>query len=379
MLEKGMSQKASFGDAPKRRESLCNSTAGAKNLSISAYLLAMRPFILLSLGMLLLCSTFAVGQTNNSTGISPTAPSNMSIGTSVCLNATTLEDPIASALRSLVLDSSATPESYSFHMEMSQDVDILNLSSGEAQSIHTQSLGFGSLNMTARALKLIMASLAVPRIDNENATALAMEEYLVNDTIYLKTDGNWTSMKIPGMETVWYQQDAMQQQIDMLNQSSITLQGVETVDGEECYKLMAEIDASALANQLYGQNYPFLSAIPMNYSELFGNMTLKSYYWIARDTHILKKTDVRESYVVSPQSLGIPVKGPKSQEMRVNASFTLTFEGFNESVNVVLPAEAKGAKPLSLALTEPEQQVPVSPVTNTSTAAAKAAKDVPVA
>jgi len=324
----------------------------------------------LSLALLLLCSAFAMGQTNNSTYIFPSAISNTSIGASGCMNATPSEDPIASALRSLLLVSSANPETYRFRMEMSQDTDILNLSSAEAQGIHTRSMGFGSLNMTARALKLVMASLAVPQDDDGNATALAVEEYLVNDTVYLKADGNWTSMKIPGMDTVWHRHDAMQQQIDMLNHSSITLQGLETVDGEECYKLMANIDTSALASQLLGQNYPILSALPMNFSELFRNMKLKVYYWIAKDTHHLKKTEELESFVMNPQLLGIPDKGQKSHEMRINNSVVLTFEGFNESVKVVPPAEALMAKPLSLYLTAAEQAVPVSSAANSSTAAA---------
>lgn len=333
--------------------------------------MSMKPFILLSLAALLLCSTFAAGQTNNSTAISASMPSNASIA--VPANATPSDDPIASALRSMVLDSSAKLQSYSFRMDMSQDVDILNLSSGEAQRVHTQSLGAGSLNTTARALKLVMASLVSLGSDDENVTAGAMEEYLINDTIYLKADGNWTSMMIPGIEAVWYQQDTMQQQIDMLNRSRITLQGVETLDGQECYKLRADIDTSAYADEVSGQNDPFLSSLTMNYSELFSNMTLRAYYWITTDTHVLKKTEMHESFATSPQSLGIPASGPEQQEMRMNISFTMTFDSINESVNVVLPEEAKSAKPLSLDLTGQNQTVPAS------TTAADAAKAVPAA
>ena len=76
-----------------------------------------------------------------------------------------------------------------------------------------------------------MASLTIPEGDDENTTAMSMEEYLLNDTIYLKTEGNWTAMELPGVSDAWSQQSTMNQQIEMLSQSNLSLQGSEMVDG----------------------------------------------------------------------------------------------------------------------------------------------------
>ena len=137
------------------------------------------------------------------------------------------EDPIASALKSMLANVSSTFDSYRFDLELAQMMQIVNLSNQtEAQTILIKSLGAGSLNLTNRSMKLVLASLALSVVDRENASATTLEEYLQNDTIYMKIDGNWTQLKM-GMPEVWAEQDMAGQQIEILNRSEITLLGSE--------------------------------------------------------------------------------------------------------------------------------------------------------
>jgi hypothetical protein len=243
---------------------------------------------------------------------------------------------------------------------MDQSVGLVNLSSGETQKLYTRSLGSGSVNMTARALKLAMASLTIPAGDDENTTAMAMEEYLLNDTVYLKTEGNWTAMELPGVSDAWSQQSTMSQQIDMLNRSNLSLEGSEMVGGEDCYKLLAEINMASFANQLSEQTDSYLSLIPMNFTELFNNMTLDAYYWIAKDTKLLKKAVIVENFTVSPELLGLPAKGPERQEMFVNTTISMLYEDFNKSINIKVPVDALNATqmPLDMATVASNATVP---------------------
>jgi len=293
----------------------------------------MRNLILLAL-VLLLCSSGSIGQTNN----------------------TTFDELMASTLRSLVVDSSANLGSYRFTMEMEQKIDMVNLSTNDIQKLYTRSFGYGTANMTDKALKLSLASLSYAKGDEENISAIAIEEYLINDTIYLKVDGNWTVMKMPGVADSWSAQNTMTQQLKMFNQSRLTLIGSENVEGEDCYKVQAEIDMDMMANQLSTEVTSIIPMQNINYSELFRNMGLDVYYWITKDTHLLKKTDVTESFIVTPQSLGLPGNDSKNQEMRIESVVSMLFEGFNESVFVKLPAEAMNAKPFPLGLTASEAE-----------------------
>lgn len=258
-------------------------------------------------------------------------------------NSTSSEELNASDLRTLVQDASVQSDTYRFLMEMEQNTQITNLTTEEKQELYTRTLSVGSMNMSAKALKMIMATLTVPKGDEENSTASAIEEYLINDTIYIKMDGNWTTMTIPGVSETWSQRDTMGQQIDLLNQSNITLVGYETVDGQECYKLLAEINSTVVADQISKETGSILPELSLNLSKLFSNMTMEAYYWIAIDTHQLKKSDVSESFVLDPQSLGMPFNETGKMEMSVDTSISMAFEGINNSVIVVLPEEAKNA------------------------------------
>ena len=110
---------------------------------------------------------------------------------------------------------------------------------------------------------------------------------------------------MPGVADAWSQQNPMTRQLEMFNQSRLSLIGSEMVEGQNCYKVRAEMDMSTVADQLAGETSSLVPVPSMNYSELFRNMSLDVYYWIRKDTHLLKKTDVLEIFTVAPQSLGL--------------------------------------------------------------------------
>jgi hypothetical protein len=122
------------------------------------------------------------------------------------------------------------------------------------------------------------------------------------------------------------------------------------VEGVDCYKVRAEMEMGAIADQLSADVTSIMPMQSMNYSELFRNMALDVHYWITKDTHLLKKTDVTEVFVVTPQSLGLFGNDSDAMEMRINSEVSMLFEGFNESVNVNLPAEALKAQPFPMGL-----------------------------
>jgi len=43
----------------------------------------------------------------------------------------------------------------------------------------------------------------MPKAIEVNASAVALEEYLLNNTIYLKLDGNWTVLRLPAAAEAW--------------------------------------------------------------------------------------------------------------------------------------------------------------------------------
>ncbi len=272
--------------------------------------------------------------------ISQSAAENLS--TSALLN--------ASALQSLLANSSANVSSYRFTLEMDESVRLMNLSNETAapQVILLKSFGAGSMNITAETMKLVLASIATPLGDEDNATAIALEEYLINDTLYMKIDGNWTSLKLD-IPNLWKEQNTVGQQVELLNQSEISLQGIEAVDGQDCYKIKVAPNMSAYAKMASEQLGSILG--PLNLTALYSNMTADLTYWIAVDSGLLKKTEASVVINLSPQSLGVPPKGPENQEMQIVANTTMLFRDYNSEVNITLPSEAVKAEALPLNLT----------------------------
>ncbi|MFZ3113519.1 MAG: DUF6612 family protein [Methanothrix sp.] len=270
------------------------------------------------------------------------------------------DDPVSTILRGLVVASSDDLKSYTFSMKMEQDMMLENLSSGQSQQVQTRSIGFGLVNMTDQALKLVMASLTFIPGDEGNSTVLALEEYLQNDTIYMKIDGNWTAMELSGLGDVWSQQNSLDQQIDMLNQSRLTLVGSEMVGDEDCYKVRAEVDIASYADPLSQEVASIVPSIPMNFSDLFRNMTMEVHYWISKESQLLKRADIFETLYMTPQSLGLQQSEEENMAVRMSSTTSMVFDGFNESVKIVLPPEASAAQLFNMSSYPESEAVAVS-------------------
>jgi len=196
--------------------------------------------------------------------------------------------------------------------------------------------------MADRAMKLSLAALSYGAEDEENGTAMALEEYMINDTIYIKMNGEWQTMQMAGLDP-WSRQSTLERQIELFNNTPLTLIGSETVAGIDCYKVAARVDLASAMGMVAGEMNSVVPLASLNLSGLLGNNSLEMYYWIAKDTHNVLKTDIVEDLVINPQSMGLADEAA-SQEIRVSGQITMQFEGFNESVNIILPAEALEAQ-----------------------------------
>jgi len=270
------------------------------------------------------------------------------------------DELVASALQSLVAESSTNLQSYRFFLDMEQDIDLASLSSNDSQRLVTRSFGFGAANMTDKALKLSLVALTYDRDDASNSSIIALEEYLVNDTIYMKLDGNWTALKMPSVADAWSSQSTMNQHLQILNQSRLILQGSESVEDLDCYKVLAEMDQGTVADQLSGEAASLLPELDMNFREIFSNASLTATYWIDKESHNLKKADVLESFIINPRSLGLSSEESGAVEMRINSEVSMLFQGYNDSIEIKLPVEAESAAAFSADLLAGGEASPVA-------------------
>lgn len=249
-----------------------------------------------------------------------------------CRSEPSTDELVALSLKSLVAESSAELESYRFLMDMEQNIDLMSQSSEEPQSLVTRSLRFWRGQYERESPQAPLVALTYDRSDASNTSIMALEEYLVNDTIYMKLDGNWTHLKMPSLDQAWSSQTTMDQQLLILNQSRLTLLDSENVDDMNCYKVLAEMDLESMADQLSAEAASLLPDLGINYSEIYSNSSLTATHWIDKESHNLKKADVLQVLVINPQSaLGLSAEeADLAVEMTIRSKVSMTFQGYNE-------------------------------------------------
>lgn len=273
-------------------------------------------------------------------------------------NSTAANELNSSAIKDLILSSAAKPDTYAFTLDIGQRIKISNVTANktESQTVSTRSYGVAALNLTARALKMALATIAVPDGQEENASVMATEMYLLNDTMYMKVDGSWTKIILVGtsLEALWAQQNEMERQNEELNNSTVTLLGRENVNGIDCYKfeVVPDLKAFSAIEESYnvgiqGSQAGSSAAPRLNLSRLFNSTNISEIMWISADNHLPVKVDISMDLALSSKDLGIPPKKEGNLEgnleMMIDTSEAIAFSGFNRSINIVLPEDAKNA------------------------------------
>jgi uncharacterized lipoprotein YehR (DUF1307 family) len=154
------------------------------------------------------------------------------------------KEPSIEELKTMMIDASQNVVTNRFTIVMEQDMTILNLTETNetlrAISINTKSYGDAELNLSEKAMKMLMTTTTSSK-DNENVT-ISIEMYILGDEMYMKLDDNW--IKMPGVsEEMFGQQNQLMMQMEMLNNSQIELMG-SSIEKSGLYD--AHIDSSAV-------------------------------------------------------------------------------------------------------------------------------------
>ena len=148
----------------------------------------------------------------------------------------------------------------------------------------------------------------------------------------------------------------------MLNLSRLTLIGSEMVEGEECYKVRAEVDIASYADLLSREAAAYVPFLPMNIPDLFRNASLEVHYWISKESHLIKRADISETLYMTTPSMEQLAAGEENTAISITSTISMLFDGFNESINIALPAKASAAQLLQIPSYPQSEAVALSPV-----------------
>lgn len=147
----------------------------------------------------------------------------------------------------------------------------------------------------------------------------SVTQYLIGDTQYVNQRGTWQTQDVSD-RNVWDQQTVAQQR-QVLNDSSVTLEGNTTIDGTDVYELDVDLDEGQLMDVVQSQQPTDVSDVSLD------DITYTMY--VSHDTHYIKRVEADMTM--------------SSNGQRVDADLAMTISDVNGNHSVELPPEAKNA------------------------------------
>lgn len=210
------------------------------------------------------------------------------------------ESEQARQLQQASLDAMDEVDTYEFEMTMT--------ASAEGQSVNVEATGAANRSGQRSTVTL---TVDTPRGD-QRVTA-----YLVDGTAYAEGGGEWQTREVDLAQ----QRDRLQQMAEILNASTVTVEGNVTVDGEPLSTLRLEVPQDKLGElSVLSQGTGGAGVADFEFTEF--TYTLH----VSRDDHLPRQVEIDATAQVGGQS--------------VELTGTVRYSAYGQPQNITLPADA---------------------------------------
>lgn len=262
--------------------------------------------------------------------------------------------PSAEEIAEGVMESVDNASSYQFDMDMT--MDMTGEAEGEVIDIDMSMSMVGAIDYNNMQMMMdIDMNMAMP---GEDDMEMAMQTYVVDDTMYMMadmamlgmTEPMWMKSALP--EEDWADISGQMNQVDyiaeLLDAVEVNLIGSETIDGIDCYvlELIPDVDQLwqlAMQQSDIGGQGMLPSIDDELLSEMFQDFSVK--YWVAKDTYLLAKAIIDWTMELTPEAMGYP---DEEGVVNMDVSIIMLAYGYNEPVSIVLPPEAEDAEEMPM-------------------------------
>ena len=187
----------------------------------------------------------------------------------------------------------------------------------------TNAVSNGTFDRDAREASLTVTQSALGR-------TVTTERYLVNGTLYERNpqyvqqyDSAWIKAEVPDNGSAFRDSfDTLSRQRAILNASTVTLAGTETVDGTTTYRLKASPNATQLTGAAGSVQRSNLDVA-----------NVSATYWLDAETGL----PVRSTIELAGQQTA------QGQTFGIDQRLRLDFDGYGTPVSITLPPAAEGA------------------------------------
>ena len=256
------------------------------------------------------------------------------------------ESPSALELKTLISKSEVNLSTYRYMISTTDQINVTSKNPANLSNLMMISTEKGVVNLTGNTISRIRKSNQI--INGNNNTSSENEIYVINDTLTTKLENKWTQRKLQNAEDVMKSQNIIKDQSELLNNSKIALLGFEKVEGQECYLVRVNPDRKTFVAILSGVFDSTLSLTTKDLEKLYNTSTFTCNSWITKDSHFLKKNDIKMMLALKPDLLGMNVRKVDDQAVRINYSSIALFSDFNQNLSITFSNEFKSAYPFPL-------------------------------
>lgn len=244
-------------------------------------------------------------------------------------------------------------QSYSYSIDAETETTYTNRS-GTTETV-SSTKSSGAVDVPSLRAKLLIST--TQEMDGEMVAAQESERYLIKDSAYESVNGRWSRYAVMDESGAISSMNEIVGQSNLTARSNLSLAGDEVVDGVDCYRLQGVPVRSAYNTFLALQALVALSNSPialpedlmnMSFTEMVlgtgmaenGKITITS--WVSKDQHLLKKSVIETSFVITPEIMGLD-QGTEDFRIETGTVETSLFREFGQEQEISLPEEAKDA------------------------------------
>lgn len=254
-----------------------------------------------------------------------------------------------------ILTAYSNTKTYKMDLTLSQEMSMQEPEEGKTIKFGIETTGTGAIDSAAKSMQINMdmkMNLLEGAEEIKEALpqqSMKMDLYFINNTMYAYMDvlKSWIKQEMTNdlAETMWNQQDQMNQQVELLKNAEINVIKEETIDNSSCYVVSAKIKPEILKEQMEEQMNQFAQASGSQLPVETSNLNIKEYnfiYWVDQESFFVRKCDFTAMLDFAMTA------GEEGNEQAINnqmkMSGTFKYYDLNKPVEINLPVEAQNAQ-----------------------------------
>jgi len=266
-----------------------------------------------------------------------------SIASESKLSANSGNDSSSSAeLKSLLINSTKNLASYKYSIDVLNRIILEQKDSFNKSNLTETSHEEGAINLNDYVLSQIRRSNLTS--EGYDKSSEINELYLFNKTLYTRVNNKWWQTEDDSLDRQVIIRNVIQNDSYMINSSNIKLLGFKDIDGVECYWIKVEPDPIRLASILLNE-----LDFPRKDIDLENSLsidTIEWYSWITKDTHYLKRSDIKIALAIKAEEIDFPSKD--IENIRIDSKINYLYKDYNQPVYINFSDDFKKAYPFPI-------------------------------